>query len=250
MAVRFDARRARRPTAFPRSSRKAFRRRADSARSADRVSPCREQARSSGCAPGPTKGRAGSFASSGTAACRRSRRRPTSLQTPRLSPDGRRLAVVARSGVMTREIRVLDAAQPDRVMLTIQGGDNQSPAWRDSRRLTFGSNREGLQKIYVVSVDQKRPPVPLFTADATVARNPASWARASARALRNRAGARPQRARVPHRRIDRAGRRNRRQRALAEPCRPMADGSPMCPTRRAGTRCMWRGSIGPARRCR
>ena len=102
---------------------------------------------------------------------------PDVLQTPRLSPDGRRLAVVARSGVMTREIRVLDAAQPDRVTQTIQGGDNQSPAWRDSRRLTFGSNREGLQKIYVVSIDQKRPPVPLFTADATVARNPASWAR-------------------------------------------------------------------------
>jgi eukaryotic-like serine/threonine-protein kinase len=102
---------------------------------------------------------------------------PDVLQTPRLSPDGRRLAVVARSGVMTREIRVLDAAQPDRVTLTIQGGDNQSPAWRDSRRLTFGSNREGLQKIYVISIDQKRPPVPLFTADATVARNPASWAR-------------------------------------------------------------------------
>jgi serine/threonine-protein kinase len=102
---------------------------------------------------------------------------PDVLQTPRLSPDGRRLAVVARSGVMTREIRVLDAAQPDRVTLTIQGGDNQSPAWRDSRRLTFGSNREGLQKIYIVSIDQRRPPVPLFTADATVARNPASWAR-------------------------------------------------------------------------
>jgi serine/threonine-protein kinase len=102
---------------------------------------------------------------------------PDVLQTPRLSPDGRRLAVVARAGVMTREIRVLDAARPERVTLTIQGGDNQSPAWRDSRRLTFGSNREGLQKIYVVSIDQKRPPVPLFTADATVARNPASWAR-------------------------------------------------------------------------
>ena len=102
---------------------------------------------------------------------------PDVLQTPRLSPDGRRLAVVARSGVMTREIRVLDTAQPDRVTLTIQGGDNQSPAWRDSRRLTFGSNRDGLQKIYVVSIDQRRAPVPLFTADATVARNPASWAR-------------------------------------------------------------------------
>lgn len=99
------------------------------------------------------------------------------LQTPRLTPDGRRLAIVARSGVMTREIRVLDAARPDRVTFVIQGGDNQSPAWMDNRRLTFGSNREGLQKIYVVSVEGKRPPVPLFTADATTARNPASWSR-------------------------------------------------------------------------
>ena len=99
------------------------------------------------------------------------------LQTPRLSPDGRRLAVVARSGVMTREIRVLETARPDRVVRTIQGGDNQSPAWMDNRRLTFGSNREGLQKIYVAAVDGRRPPAPLFTADATVARNPASWSR-------------------------------------------------------------------------
>jgi hypothetical protein len=99
------------------------------------------------------------------------------LQAPRLSPDGRRIAVVVRSGVMTRDIRVLDAARPDRVMHTIQGGDNQSPAWMDNRRLTFGSNRDGLQKIYVVVVDGKRPPAPLFTADATTARNPVSWSR-------------------------------------------------------------------------
>jgi hypothetical protein len=97
------------------------------------------------------------------------------LQTPRLSPDGRRLAVVARSGVMTREIRVLDTARPDRVTYTIQGGDNQSPAWMDSRRLTFGSNRDGLQKIYVVSIGGKRSPSALFTANATTARNPARW---------------------------------------------------------------------------
>ena len=99
------------------------------------------------------------------------------LQTPRLSPDGRRLAVVTRSGVMTRDIRVLDAAKPDRVVSAIQGGDNQSPAWMDNRRLTFGSNRDGLQKIYVVAVDGNRAPAPLFTADATTARNPASWSR-------------------------------------------------------------------------
>jgi Tol biopolymer transport system component len=102
---------------------------------------------------------------------------PDALQAPRLSPDGRRLAVVARSGVMTRDVRVLDAARPDRVIYTIQGGDNQSPAWMDSRRLTFGSNRDGLQKIYVVAVDGTRLPAPLFTADASTARNPVSWSR-------------------------------------------------------------------------
>jgi hypothetical protein len=99
------------------------------------------------------------------------------FQTPRLSPDGRRLAVVVRSGIMTREIRVVDAARPEQVTLTIAGGDNQSPAWMDNRRLTFGSNRDGLQKIYVVSIIGKRPPSPLFTADASVARNPGSWSR-------------------------------------------------------------------------
>ena len=99
------------------------------------------------------------------------------FQTPRLSPDGRRLAVVARAGVMTREIRVLTLARPGAVTLTIQGGDNQSPAWLDNRRLTFGSNREGLQKIYVLPLDGRRSASPLFTADASAARNPASWAR-------------------------------------------------------------------------
>ena len=87
------------------------------------------------------------------------------MQTPRVSPDGRKLAVVARSGVMTREIRVLELAPPNGIVLTIQGGDNQSPAWRDSRRLTFGSNRDGVQKIYSVAVDQKRPPAPLFSGE-------------------------------------------------------------------------------------
>ena len=94
-------------------------------------------------------------------------------QTPRLSPDGNRLAVVVRPGFVTREIRVLDAARPDRVLFTILGGDNQSPAWMDNRRLTFGSNRDGPQKIYVVSAGGV--PRPLFTADVAAARSPADW---------------------------------------------------------------------------
>ena len=88
---------------------------------------------------------------------------------------------------MTREIRVLDIARPDRVLLTVRGGDNQSPAWMDNRRLTFGSNRDGPQKIYVTAGASVTP---LFQAgvappsspgglgDASAARNPAGWTRA------------------------------------------------------------------------
>jgi hypothetical protein len=97
-------------------------------------------------------------------------------QTPRLSPDRRRLAVVVRPDFMTREIRVLDGGRPDRVLFTLSGGDNQSPAWMDNRLLTFGSNRDGLQKIYVVGSDPKRVR-PLFTAEVAVARNPGVWSR-------------------------------------------------------------------------
>jgi Tol biopolymer transport system component len=104
---------------------------------------------------------------------------PDIYQSPRLSPDGRRLAVVVRPGVMTRDIRVLDASRADRVLLTLSGGDNQSPAWMsDSRRLTFGSNRDGPQKIYVANIGQpSREPRPLFSIDVAAPRNPASWAR-------------------------------------------------------------------------
>jgi serine/threonine-protein kinase len=102
---------------------------------------------------------------------------PEVYQTPRLSPDGRGLAVAVRAGVMTREIRVLDTAQPARVVLRVQGGDNQSPAWMDNRRLSFGSNRDGPQRIYTVSVGRRGNPVPLFNVDASTARNPASWSR-------------------------------------------------------------------------
>jgi Tol biopolymer transport system component len=105
---------------------------------------------------------------------------PEIYQSPRITPDGRRVAVVVRPGVMTRDIRVLEAARPNHVLLTLQGGDNQSPAWMpDSRRLTFGSNRDGVQKIYVASVETPKPK-PLFSIDVSVARNPSSWIRTPA----------------------------------------------------------------------
>jgi serine/threonine-protein kinase len=102
-------------------------------------------------------------------------------QTPRLSPDGRSLAVVVSSGVMTRDVRVLDMAHPDRITATIRGGDNQSPAWTPDGRLSFASNRDGLQKIYLTSGrpiagrDFSRAIQPLFSMDVQSPRNPSSW---------------------------------------------------------------------------
>jgi len=96
-------------------------------------------------------------------------------QTPRLTSDGRRLAVVVRD-VLTREIRVLDMARPEPPLWIVRGGDNQSPAWMDNRRLAFGSNRDGPHRVYVATAAGK--PSPLFDADVSSVRNPGSWARA------------------------------------------------------------------------
>lgn len=112
-------------------------------------------------------GRDGSFKSIGAP--------PAMYQTPRLTSDGRRLAVVVRD-VLTREIRVLDPSRPAAPAWTIRGGDNQSPAWMDNRRLTFGSNRDGPHRIYVATATGQ--PSPLFDADVSSVRNPGSWARA------------------------------------------------------------------------
>jgi eukaryotic-like serine/threonine-protein kinase len=101
-------------------------------------------------------------------------------QTPRLASDGKRLAVVVRSSLMTRNIEVLDLVHPENAPHTVQGGDNQSPAWMPDGRLSFASNRDGLQRIYVTSIGAGigAPKVtPLFSMDVASPRNPASWTR-------------------------------------------------------------------------
>jgi hypothetical protein len=65
------------------------------------------------------------------------------------------------------------------VVGTIRGGDNQSPAWTPSGRLSFASNRDGLQKIYTIGMrdvgQQRAAALPLFSMDVQSPRNPASW---------------------------------------------------------------------------
>lgn len=98
----------------------------------------------------------------------------TRHHTPRLSPDGRRVAVVVRSGMMGRDIWIHDLDQGSRTRLTTEGSDNRSPVWRpDGQRLTFASNRSGAQSIYTQPLAPGGQAEPVSsTGDA---QNPTSW---------------------------------------------------------------------------
>ena len=100
---------------------------------------------------------------------------PAGYQTPRLSPDGMQIAVVAREGAFSRDIWIQDVASARRRPLTTEGSQNHSPVWSpDGRELAFASNRSGLQKIYVQRLatghDDARP---LSRRNGTD--NPTSW---------------------------------------------------------------------------
>ncbi len=68
------------------------------------------------------------------------------LETPRLSPDGHRLAV-GRSAQNNQDIWLLDAARPRRI--TFDPGIDRFPVWSpDGQRLAFMSNRGGNLDLY------------------------------------------------------------------------------------------------------
>ena len=109
--------------------------------------------------------------------------RPTPLsatsgqyQSPRLSSDGKRLALAIRSGFMSRDIWIHDIASDTRVQLSMEGGDNQSPVWMpDGRRLTFASNQSGSQNIYIRPLDAGAALQLLLGGG--LPHNPSSWSR-------------------------------------------------------------------------
>lgn len=104
-------------------------------------------------------------------------RLPDSLgrqRTPRLSPDGSRVAIAVQEGQFGRQIWVADVDDGRRQILTREGGDNHSPVWSpDARELAFASNRLGPQNIFV------RSSTPGGTARRLLAtggvHNPGSW---------------------------------------------------------------------------
>ena len=94
-------------------------------------------------------------------------------QTPRLSPDGRRIAFSAVTTILQRDLWLLDLDDGTRRRLTDSAGDNHSPLWsRDGRSITFASSRTGLQQIFRRLLPTSDVAEPILRGDL---RTPGSW---------------------------------------------------------------------------
>ena len=94
-------------------------------------------------------------------------------QTPRISPDGRRVAVAAVTAILRRDLWLLDLTTGIRRQLTADAGDNHSPLWSpDGATLTFASSRTGLQRLFRLRVGDLDVSGPLVGGDQ---RTPGSW---------------------------------------------------------------------------
>jgi serine/threonine-protein kinase len=95
-----------------------------------------------------------------------------SFSNPRLSPDGRTVAVqVTRDG---RDIWIYDAERGTRMRLTV-GGENANPVWTpDGERITFASARSGgSPNLYWKTADGSGEAQVLLTREKAIA--PSSW---------------------------------------------------------------------------
>ena len=94
-------------------------------------------------------------------------------QTPRISPDGRQVAVSAVTTFLRRDLWLLDLAAGNRRQITTEAGDNHSPLWsHDGGTLTFASSRTGLQRLFRLRVRTLEVSGPLLGGDQ---RTPGSW---------------------------------------------------------------------------
>ncbi len=92
---------------------------------------------------------------------------------PRLSPDGRRLAVVIRAMDDKSNVWILDVDSGKFNRLTFEG-NNSLPAWSpDGKRLAFASDRDGQWNLFSVSADGSGAAEPLQKSENP--QMPGSW---------------------------------------------------------------------------
>jgi len=92
--------------------------------------------------------------------------------TPRLSPDGRRVAV----GIDEQETQVwlYDLSRDTLTRLTFEGNTNNNPSWTtDGKRIAFSSNKEGPRNLFWQLADGSGGPERLTTSEYTHV--PMSW---------------------------------------------------------------------------
>ena len=102
---------------------------------------------------------------------------PARYLSPRLSPDGNRLAVQTSSADGTSDIWVLDSLRGDTPIrqLTTEGATNIRPVWVDGGRLAFGSDRDGEMGIYIQPADGSDVAERMTTAEDGSSHEPESW---------------------------------------------------------------------------
>jgi eukaryotic-like serine/threonine-protein kinase len=84
------------------------------------------------------------------------------FSTPRLSPDGKRLALTLGSGARS-DVYVYDLPAGPLVRVTTEGTGNDRPEWMpDGKSLVFRSNRSGLNALWVQPLDGAGSARPLF----------------------------------------------------------------------------------------
>ena len=97
------------------------------------------------------------------------------FETVRLSPDGKRLAVVRRSGVAASDIWLFDLERPVPSRFTFGPSTNYWPAWSpDGSRIAFASDRFGPEDIFVKLVNGAAEETAVLKGGALF-KEPSSW---------------------------------------------------------------------------
>ena len=109
--------------------------------------------------------------------------RPAIYRFPRISPDGKRIAVDVQDerSLLTRnsdrQVWVFDIARNTNLRLTMTPGANFAPLWTpDGTRIVFASNREGAaNSVYSIAADGSGIPEPLTKGE--TGQGPLAWSR-------------------------------------------------------------------------